>query len=197
MASLREVSKKDSPEAKGDIEAPSSTNNAPRITPPGVAPSGHRGVKNPVIVAKIILRKVINLLTIVELDITRPGGIITLLKDIIIGIICAIMTVSALIILDHRNIFHFESAHYLRDAAFDLFNDPETIASLEESTNFKVMTISEYDAILEEINSVPEELEKNTAFLERSTEEDQKELEAARSEVQRLKSHPLIQLDKW
>jgi len=196
MSNLRQVSKKDSPE--GDIEAPS---DRPKITPPGVAPSGPRGINNPVFLAKVIMNKVVALLVSSdEEDITRPGGIITLLKDVIVGVIMGVMTISAFIFLDHLNIVHFQSAHSFRNAAFQLLNDPETIANIEEATEYKFITISDYEAKMKEISSVTEKLEGHKKVLERreaEAEEKKKEADGIRGEYESLMASPLLKLDKF
>ena len=145
MSGLRQVIKKDVTEA-ADLEAQEKEplkdssesegkNDATAFATASATDSMPAGSHNPVFIAKIIFRKVAELLISTdEEDLTQPAGIITLLKDIVLGIILGVLTISVLIFLDHHNIVHFQSAHNFRNAAFQLMNDPETIANLEESS---------------------------------------------------------------
>eukprot|EP01083_Nonionella_stella_P057993 152013_1 len=97
------------------------------------------------------------------------------------GVVLGVLTISCLIFLDHRNILHFQSAHNFRNAAFQLLNDPETIATLEESSDMKFLNLSEYEAKVNEIDSAAEKLKKHAEVLERRTaeaDEKQKHLDA-------------------
>mmetsp|Transcript_48519 Transcript_48519/g.103243 ORF Transcript_48519/g.103243 Transcript_48519/m.103243 type:complete len:248 (+) Transcript_48519:205-948(+) len=205
MSSLRKVSNKDKnilPEE--DVEAPKdkdkgSSKDAPSASDSFSASSvsGH----NPVLIAKLIFRKVITLLIASdEEDVTQPGGIITLLKDIIAGVILGVITISTLIFLDHRDIVHFQSAHNFRNAAFQLLNDPETIANIEESSELKFMTITEYESKKKEIDSVAEKKVKNQEILDKRTkeaEEKKKEVTEIKVEHESLLNNPLLELNKY
>ena len=124
MSTLRQVKKDATAPA-----APAEDVEAPPVTSPPKAPatafaaasgsdSAPAGAgNNPVFLAKVIMKKVFTLLVESdEEDLTRPGGIVTLLKDIILGVILGVLTISILIFLDHRDVVHFQSAHNFRNA---------------------------------------------------------------------------------
>ena len=208
MSGLRQVNKDDTPAA--DVEAPEDKDKgAPKspasafaqasssdsfAMPPGAS-------HDPVFLAKVIFRKVITLLmSSDEEDLTQPGGIITLLKDIIVGIILGVLTISILIFLDHHNIVHFQSAHNFRNAAFQLMNDPETIQTLEESSDLKFMTTSDYNSKKKEIDGVPDKLKNNEEILTKRSDElenKKKEIESIKDEYDKLYNNPLLGLDKF
>lgn len=141
---LRQVKKEGNiPEAdveaqkeKEPLTSPSSGNAAfAAASSPSSGVSSAATSHNPVLLAKVIIAKVADLLlNSDEEDLTQPGGIITLLKDIILGVILGVLTISILIFFDHRGLVHFQSAHNFRSAAFQMLNDPETIQTLEESS---------------------------------------------------------------
>lgn len=204
MSNLRKVSNKDSPEE--DVEAPKDK-ESPKISTAFAAASTSDSIsapgagKNPVFLAKLITRKVLALLVSSdEEDVTQPGGFVTLLKDVIVGIILGMMTISFLIFLDHRGVVHFQSAHNFRNAAFQLLNEPETIANIEESSDLKFMTITEYESKRKEIDSVAEKLAQNEEVLRKRTDEaeaNKKEVEGVREEWEKLMGNPLLQLDTY
>mmetsp|Transcript_45677 Transcript_45677/g.95860 ORF Transcript_45677/g.95860 Transcript_45677/m.95860 type:complete len:244 (+) Transcript_45677:116-847(+) len=199
MSGLRQVvsvSQQDaSPEE--DIEAPKEKGQSTSETN---AAANHVR-KNPVFLARAIFRKVLVLLVATdEKDITQPGGIVTLIKDILVGIILGVICVSALIILDHRNVIHFQSARRFRKAAFRLLNDPETIANLEESTEYKFISMDEYEENIKEIKSAAKKLVSLKPLLEIRTaeaEKSKKEVEPIRVEWETVTSNPLLMLDKF
>jgi len=204
MSSLRQVSKKDTSE--GDVEdqplvdvtdkkgVSSTPPRSPRSTIPG---AGH----NPILLAKIIFRKVVDIMVASEEeDLSQPGGIITLLKDIILGVILGVLTISCLIFLDHRNIVHFQSAHNFRNAAFQLLNDPETITTLEESSDLKFIMITDYESKRKEIDGVTVKLAKHKEVLEKRTAEaaeKQKEIDEIKPTYDSLVNNPILELDKY
>lgn len=209
MSTLRQV-KKDVPD-EPDVEAPNEKDtSAPKAAASAfaaasegdafAAPSGASS-HNPVFIAKIIFRKVMTLLVSSDDDdLTSAGGIVTLLKDIILGVILGVITISILIFLDHRDVVHFQSAHNFRNAAFQLLNDPETVANLEEASDLKFMTIADYEAKRKEIDSVTEKISKNKEVLDKRTAEaaeKRKEVEAIKTEYDTLYNNPLLELDKW
>eukprot|EP00584_Thalassiosira_punctigera_P023520 CAMPEP_0172575706 /NCGR_PEP_ID=MMETSP1067-20121228/137348_1 /TAXON_ID=265564 ORGANISM="Thalassiosira punctigera, Strain Tpunct2005C2" /NCGR_SAMPLE_ID=MMETSP1067 /ASSEMBLY_ACC=CAM_ASM_000444 /LENGTH=303 /DNA_ID=CAMNT_0013368357 /DNA_START=115 /DNA_END=1026 /DNA_ORIENTATION=- len=134
MSSLRKKSSnKDTlPAEDVDIESPQGKGSPP--TESFSAPSGH----NPIILAKIIFRKVISHLTSDEEDGTANEsfgfGIISVLRDVALGSIMGVIAISIIIFLDHRDVVHLQSAHNFRAAAFHLLNDPETLANVEKSS---------------------------------------------------------------
>eukprot|EP00580_Thalassiosira_gravida_P004276 CAMPEP_0201625564 /NCGR_PEP_ID=MMETSP0493-20130528/1312_1 /ASSEMBLY_ACC=CAM_ASM_000838 /TAXON_ID=420259 /ORGANISM="Thalassiosira gravida, Strain GMp14c1" /LENGTH=248 /DNA_ID=CAMNT_0048095565 /DNA_START=46 /DNA_END=792 /DNA_ORIENTATION=- len=205
MSNLRKVSNKDSPEE--DVEAPIDK-ESPKISTAFAAASTSDSFsapgagKNPVFLAKVIARKVLALLASSsdEEGVTQPSGFIALLKDVIVGIILGVMTISTLIFLDHRDVVHFQSAHNFRNAAFQLLNDPETIANVEESSDLKFMTIIEYESKRKELDSVVEKKAGNEEILKKRTEEAEvkkKEVEGMREEYEKLMGNPLLQLGSF
>jgi len=205
MSNLRKVSKKGAIIAEvEDVEAPqvmdaSKISTAFDATSDSLSAPG-AGKKN-AFLAKIIARKVLALLAASdEEDVTQLGGFINLLKDVIGGIIFGVMTISFLILLDHRGVVHFQSAHNFRNAAFQLLNDPETIANVEESSDLKFMTIIEYESKRKELDSVVEKKAGNEEILKKRTEEAEvkkKEVEGMREEYEKLMGNPLLQLDSY
>ena len=110
------------------------------------------------------------------------------------------MTISTLIFLDHRGVVHFQSAHNFRNAAFQMLNDPETIATIEESSDLKFMTMTEYESKTKEIESVAEKQAKNQEILDKRTGEAEvkaKEVAAIKDEYNALMGNPLLGLDKY
>jgi hypothetical protein len=135
-----------------DASASSSSSPMPGTT---TASSSHHLHKNPVIVAKMVLRKVGHLLTSNDEgadDITTFGGIIALLKDIVLGITLGMIGVSTLVFLDHRNVVHLPIAHRYREAAFAMVANPETRRTIEEGTGLIFMTEEDHARNIEEIN---------------------------------------------
>merc|ERR1712238_433957 len=98
-------------------------------------------------------------------------------------------TLSFLIYLDHHNVIHLQSAHNFRDTAFQLLNDPEIIANIEESSNLKFLTVADYESKRVEIDSVDEIIAKLNTRLQSDITEDtekQKELDSIKAEYDRL-----------
>jgi len=92
---------------------------------------------NPAGIARMVLRKVGHHLLINDKDaedITTAGGIIALLKDILVGIILGCICVYVLVFLVHKNVIHMQSAHSYRNMAYEILSDPETRENIEEST---------------------------------------------------------------
>ena len=212
MSGLRKVAKDEG--AASDIEAAPLVSKNEDDAPPksatsafsaasasdSVSPGG--GTHNPVFLAKVIFHKVVTLLLSSndEEDITQPGGIITLLKDIILGVILGVLTISTLIFLDHRDVVHFQSAHNFRNAAFQLLNDPETIANIEESSDLKFMTYADWESKTKEIESVTEKLKGHEEVLAKRIaegEEKKKEVESIKAEYESLMANPVLGLDKY
>ena len=204
---LRKVSKDtegaDTSTSEGDIEAPKSATTAfsASSASDSVSPGPGGSTHDPVFLAKVIARKVMTLLVSSdEDDITQPGGVVTLLKDIILGVILGVLTISTLIFLDHRDIVHFQSAHNFRNAAFTLLNDPETIANIEESSDLKFMTMADYEAKKKEIDSVTEKMKGHGEVLAKRVAEGEskkKEVEGIREEYNKLMKDPLLGLDQY
>lgn len=154
-------------------------------------------IHDPVFLAKVILRKVSALLSSDD----DKTSIIKVLRDIIIGTIWGMLSVSVLIFLDHRNIIHLQSAHSFRNAAFDVLNtDPETIANLEESSDLKFMTLDQYESHRKDIGDITRTLKYQQVILERriqNLEEKTNEIDSIRDEYKIVMNHPLLELDKY
>jgi hypothetical protein len=127
-------------------------------------------------------------------------GIITLLKDITIGTVFGVLTISFLIFLDHINVIHLQSAHNFRQSAFSVLNDPETLATLEESAGLKFIPIGDYEAMKNEIDAAAAKVAKvKDTIAERIKETEQKkaELEPLKAEYEKLLKESKLELDKW
>lgn len=202
MSGLRKkTSNKESPCAE-DVDVESPQDKGSPSTKSLSASSGH----NPIFLAKVILRKVITNLTSDEENGTNDEafGIIAVLRDIIVGIILGVVTISVMIFLDHRNVIHLQSAHNFRDAAFSLLNDPETLASIEESAGLKFIKIDQYESMRNEIDKMLAENDKKLKEREEAeakqkelVEKHEKEVVPLLKEYAKLISHPLIGLDKF
>ena len=204
MSSRRQVDVESPPEDnKGDGVGnvpPATAFAAASSADSFAAPSGVGSSKNPIFLAKAILRKVITLMSSNDEDVTRVGGIVTLLKDIVIGFIIALFYMAAIMFLDHRNIIHVQSAHNFRNAAFQMLNDPETIASIEESSDLKFMTTSDYEAKREAIEGAAvriKDKEEEMKIKAAKAEEVHKELEAAKAEYEKLMASPMLDITKY
>ncbi len=183
-----------------DIEAHPSISPITRDAVKSPVPSSRSN--NPYYLARLILRKVLDLLGGEDEseDITTLSGIIALLRDIVIGIICGSMVVSLLMFLDYKDVIHIQSAHRHRQSMVTLLNDPETRTNVEESSGLVFMRMEEYDKKLMEIKEVPAQLKeleekktKSNANLEVST----KERDAMKPGYDKLVSDPLLGLDKY
>lgn len=199
MGGLRKLTKKDTAVPEGDIEAPRGKDSPAK----GVASALRGANHNPVFLAKAIFRKVVDILSSDEEEdvaILTPGGILSLLKDLVLGIIFGVMAVSFLIFLDHRNVIHFETAHTFRTAAFQMLNDPETIKNLEESSNLKFLTVALYESKRKEIDGAEAKITNANDMLEKRTkeaEEKQKELDPIKAEFDGLYGNPLLGLNAF
>jgi len=133
-------------------------------------------------------------------NIFTVGGIIAVARDIFMGIILGFLTISMLILLDHRNVVHFQSAHSFRSAAFSLLNDPETIANIEESSDLRFMVVADFESRQGEIDGVAKKLEAQGEILakrDKEVDEKKKEVELIRREYETLMANPILGLDKF
>lgn len=161
--------------------------------------------RNPVMLVKMVARKFILLLTTAEEESDPSNGMvgysIGLLKDIILGVVFGVLTISFAVVLDHRNVIHFQSAHHLRDAAYAAMSDPQTITLIEAETDMKFMSVADYDASKKEIDDSLSNLESIQKKLEGRTkelEEKQKELATVNEEKKKLMENPKVQeIDNW
>jgi len=207
MSNLRKVPKKGAIIAEvEDVEAP-KVRDTPKISAAFTATSTSDSFsapgagKNPVFLAKVIARKVLALLAPSdEEDVTQMGRFIALFCDVSIGIIFGVLIISTLISLDHRGVIHIQSAHNIRNTAFHLLSDPETMANIEESSDLKFMTIAKYESKRNEIDSVAEKIASNEEVLKKRTEEleaKKKEIEGIKDEYEKLVGDPLLQLGSY
>lgn len=195
MSALRQTNTRESIREE-DVEAPKDRGDSSKAATAFAAAPG-RG-HNPVFLLKVILRKI--LFSAEEENLTRSGQIILLLRDVILGIIFGLLTLSTLLFLDHRDVVHFQSAHNFRDAAFELLNDPETIANIEESSDLKFMSFDDYESKRQEIVGVEDKLRSQKELLEKRIkegEEKDKDSDAVREEYETLMKNPLLGLDKY
>lgn len=127
-------------------------------------------------------------------------GIITLLKDVIIGTILGLVIIAITNYLDYHDIIHIQSAHHFREMVFQLVdNDP---TSMEEYTNLKFIKYTDYQDILNEMNNIQRKLHVRTKELNlRSKEaiEKQTQIDSIRQERTNLiaKGDDMLGLSKW
>ena len=200
MSGVRHASKKDAPQT-GDLEAQSLIDYKKGTTGDSFnAPPGSS--RNPVFLAKVIFRKVIDLASSGsdEDPITTPSGFFAMVRDIIIGIVMGILTISILVFLDHHNIIHLQSAHNFRESAFALVNDPETLTIIEESSDLKFVTLTSYEAQLKEIKEAPAKiaiLQKRLVKIDAEKLEKQKQIDEIRDTHTSMTTNPILELDKF
>ncbi|KAL7534016.1 hypothetical protein ACHAWF_004694 [Thalassiosira exigua] len=214
MSTLRQVKPVDPPSEEGsplmeveDVEAPaesgpsspkpaaeafSAASSSDTFTPPpGKA-------HDPVFLAKVILRKVVGLVATDEGE--DRVGVISLLRDLVLGVILGVVTIMVLIFLDHRDVIHLQSAHNFRESAFQILNDPETLAHVEEASNLKFIKIDEYERMKKEIERAPQKITESEAKLAEKTkewEERKVELDSLRGDHNKLKNSPVLGLNKF
>jgi len=157
---------------------------------------------NPFFVARLVLRKVGELITSDEDEdnIASSGGIITFLRDIVIGIVFGLVSMSVLIFLDHKDVIHLQSAHGYRNMGLQMMRDPETRKSVEENSGLKFMEADEYQRKFAEINSYPAKvkpLEENTRKYLADLEVAKKEHAAIKPGYDILVNDPMLGLDKF
>lgn len=163
-------------------------------------PGGGHNHRHPVFLARVILRKVFLILaTSDEEDVNRPGGILSLLKDVIVGVIMGLILISIAILLDHRDIVPIRSARN-NFAVSQLLNDAETIANVEEFSDLKLMTPAEYESKRGKIDKLAEQKAKHQEALERhlsEVESKRREIDSIRKEYDDVMSDPSLELDKF
>mmetsp|Transcript_16208 Transcript_16208/g.29270 ORF Transcript_16208/g.29270 Transcript_16208/m.29270 type:complete len:228 (+) Transcript_16208:305-988(+) len=149
----------------------------------------------PVFLVKAIVGKVVTIFRGSE----DNDGAIELSRDFTLGIIFGLFMIANLVILDHTNIIHSDSAHNIRRTGFKLLNDPETLAFVEESSDLKFLPMYLYDNMREEITSQKRNAELQKVVDKRTAEENEKirEKEALKKEFESLVNHPTLELDKY
>jgi hypothetical protein len=148
MSNLRQK-KRETVDPDEDIEALISPDDdgAPGPATSSKPATAGRLQHNPFFVARLVLRKVGELITSDddnEENITSSVGIIAFLRDLVIGIVFGLLTVSFLIFLDHKDVIHLKSAHGYRDMGLQMMRDPETRKNVEENSGLKFMEADEY-----------------------------------------------------
>mmetsp|Transcript_13990 Transcript_13990/g.22968 ORF Transcript_13990/g.22968 Transcript_13990/m.22968 type:complete len:270 (-) Transcript_13990:203-1012(-) len=218
--SLRQA--RDAPADPPDDEEQGLLDNSPEIAPPRPRPSPvaqrqqqqqssssasasvmsafdtistATSTQNPLMLAKLILRKFLILLTNEEETdpTTTLGYTVALLKDIIIGIVFGFLTISFAIVLDHRNIIHIQSAHHIRESVYASMSDPATLQQIEAEMDMKFMSIKEYEAAKQEIQAsqtVFDEVKSKLETREKELEELNTKFQAVVDEKAELMKHP-------
>ncbi len=141
--------------------------------------------RNPFFVARLVLRKVGELITsdVDEDNIASSGGIIGFLKDIVIGAIFGLISVSILMFLDHKDVIHLQSAHSYRNLGLQMMSDPETRKNAEESSGLIFLDADTYKMRFAEIDIFPSQVKK----LEERTKKYIADLEVAKKEHTAIK----------
>eukprot|EP00584_Thalassiosira_punctigera_P002175 CAMPEP_0172534644 /NCGR_PEP_ID=MMETSP1067-20121228/6932_1 /TAXON_ID=265564 ORGANISM="Thalassiosira punctigera, Strain Tpunct2005C2" /NCGR_SAMPLE_ID=MMETSP1067 /ASSEMBLY_ACC=CAM_ASM_000444 /LENGTH=254 /DNA_ID=CAMNT_0013319459 /DNA_START=206 /DNA_END=970 /DNA_ORIENTATION=- len=135
-----------------------------------------------------------------EGDSIHPIGVGAILQDYITSIVLGVITVSVLVLLDHHNIIHFQHTHNFRAAAFQLLNDPETIANIEESSRLKLMPLADYESKRSELDGVSKKIASLDEIFQvrrAEAEETKKEVDAIRPEYDTLMANKLLELNKY
>ena len=183
-----------------DIEAVVSPNDdgAPGPATSSKPVTAERLQHNPFFIARLVLRKVCELITSDEDE--KDFTIIGLLKDILIGIVFGLISVSTLVFLDHKGVIHMQSAHGYRDMARAMMLDPETRKNVEESSGIIFLDDYEYKTKFDEIGVYPSQVKA----LEERTKKYLADLEVAKKEHAAIKpgydilvNDPMSGLDKF
>ena len=129
MSNLRQKKRETVPEE--DIEALICPNDEGAPTPTTLSnPVTAKHLQhNLFFIARLVLRKVGELITSNDKDAqdtTRSGGIVGLLKDIVISIVLGLVGVLILVYLNHKDLIHLQSAHGYRNIGFQMMRDPKT-----------------------------------------------------------------------
>jgi hypothetical protein len=157
---------------------------------------------NPFFIARLVLSKVGELITSDEDEdnIVSSGGIISCLRDIVIGITLGLASVSILIFLDHKDVIHVQSAHSYRNLGLQMMRDPETRKNIEESSGLIFMEADVYKKKVAEIESFPAKMnpyEANTKKYLADLEVAKKEQAAIKPGYDILASDPMLGLEKF
>jgi len=202
MSNLRQ--KKRETVLEEDIEADVSPNDygAPCPATSSKPVTAERLQHNPFFIARLVLRKVGYLIANdeYEQDITSSVGIIALLKDILIGIVVGLVSVSVLIFLDHKGVLHLQSAHKYREMGRAMLNDYETRKNAEESSGLIFLDDHEYQKYFVEIGSYPSQvkaIEERTIKYIADLEVAKKEHAAIKPGYDILVNDPMLGLEKF
>ncbi|KAL3812134.1 hypothetical protein ACHAXA_009393 [Cyclostephanos tholiformis] len=205
MSNLRQKKREVVPEE--DVEAPlifppkrDAAASPGDSSMPAKASNGR--TNNPALLVRLVLRKVLDQLSGDEDsgDITTLGGILALLKDIVIGIICGTLILSTIIFLDHRNVIHLQSAHNYRNMAITILSDPDTREEVQEASGLIFLRSEDYERKATEIKSAPtkmKEAEEKKKKVVADLEVIKKERDTIKPGYDELVSHPSLGLDKF
>ncbi|KAL3826631.1 hypothetical protein ACHAXA_009072 [Cyclostephanos tholiformis] len=205
MSNLRLKKREVIPEE--DVEAPlifppkRDAAASPAASPMSVKASNGR-TNNPALLVRLVLRKVLDQLSGDEDsgDITTLGGILALLKDIVIGIICGTLIMSTIIFLDHRNVIHLQSAHNYRNMAITILSDPDTREEVQEASGLIFLRSEDYERKVIEIKSVPtkvKDAEEKKKKVIADLEVIKKERDTMKPGYDELVKHPSLGLERY
>ncbi|KAL7443832.1 hypothetical protein ACHAXH_008166 [Discostella pseudostelligera] len=215
MANLRKTTKNITLHADDDIESPFSSSHEDAVmttkliaseynnqydtdySPPldsSPSKSSSSRTINP------IRRKVLSLLVDDPDNQASSQQLLSILRDILLGSVLGLLTISLLVVLDHSDIIHLQSAHNFRNAAFALLNDPETVSYMEENLDMKFVSVGAYNTIRTDTEVAMKEIERLKPLIEERTAElnEKKEVfDTLSKEYNELMSSPLLGLDKF
>eukprot|EP00956_Cyclotella_meneghiniana_P005077 scaffold6286_cov48-Cyclotella_meneghiniana.AAC.6 len=90
---------------------------------------------------------------------------LSLVKDVLTGMVVGFVVISSVIFLDHINILHIQSAHAFRENAIAILNDPETIANIEEAGNIKIITPDQHDKMKRDLIKFHETIKELNGYI--------------------------------
>ena len=125
---------------------------------------------------------------------------VTVMKDILLGVIAGAIIVTIIIALDYHGIIRVKSAKRLRNQMTAAVADPAFIASLEEEMEVKFMDVNEYNEKQKELNNVTPLLEKKKAELTSKTEDLgmlRMEVDPSKKEYDSLVNDPKNPIKLW
>ena len=127
---------------------------------------------------RVLLRKIfIAIITDVPDEVLRHPDtdgitiIITLIKEVILGVIIAFFVVSFILFLDHKLLLGLPTARTYRKATFQLMSDNETLTHLEEYAGLRFLDVNEYNSGAEEMADVPGRINLTEAILAKRAED--------------------------
>ena len=92
--------------------------------------SPHRPHKNPALLARRVLREFLYLLKYEDVGgIATPGGVVTLMQEMIVSFTLGILAVSMFIFLDYKDVIHLQTTHKYQNETYQLMRDPTTRTS--------------------------------------------------------------------
>lgn len=77
--------------------------------------------------------------------------VITLLKEVMLGIIIAFFLGSLFLFIDHRFLLGLPTARNFRKATFAVMNSKETLINFEENSGLKFLDMEKYESMVQEI----------------------------------------------